>query len=119
MQESVRFLKGVNNVSLLLFGAFEIDYNESHLSLGDLERQMTCAGFPPEDEMRAVLTSSSIRCSVCAENIENNLRTLDGINSINVDQTKKTIEIDFVNSVISLDDIKSNLKEFGYTPDTY
>jgi len=118
VQESVRFLSGVNGVGKLLFGVFEIDYDESHVSLEDIKRQMSIVGFPPEDEMRAELNSSSIQCQVCAGTVKDSLASIDGISSVNVDHKKKTIEIELDNSIISIDEIKSHLAELGFPADT-
>ena len=117
VQESVRFLSGVNNIDKMMFGAFEIEYNESHVSFGDIERQMSIAGFPPEDEMRAELRSKKIMCPVCAKKVTDGLDDLKGIESVNVDVEKKSVDVAFDKSQITLDDIKSKVEELGYPAD--
>ncbi|MCK5744192.1 MAG: heavy-metal-associated domain-containing protein [Caldisericia bacterium] len=117
MQESVGFLQGINKVSKLLFGAFEMDFDESQVSLTRIEHEMSIAGFPAEDEMRAELVCDSIMCMNCANKIKKAIFKMDGVESVIVDVDKKTVAIDFNKSKSSLDDIKAKLVEIGHPAD--
>ncbi len=117
MQESVGFLQGINRVSKLLFGAFEMDFDESQVSLTRIEHEMSIAGFPPEDEMRAELACSSIMCMNCANKVKKAIYEMDGIESVVVDVDKKTVAVDFNKRKTTLDDVKTKLVEIGYPAD--
>lgn len=117
VEESVRFLNGVSKVEKLLFGAFEITFDDKMVKVSEIENQMSIAGYPPEDQMRAEFIVNGIMCEVCAGKVKDGLSTLAGVESVNVNVSKKTVEIDFDKSKQTVDDLKAKLGEIGYPAD--
>ncbi len=101
----------------LLFGAFEIAFDDQAVKVSELESRMSIAGFPPEDEMRVELSVPGIMCEVCAGKVKDNLSVLSGIETVNINIKNKTVAVDFDKSKLTVDDIKNKLSEIGYPAD--
>jgi copper chaperone CopZ len=64
----------------------------------------------------AVLIVKGMKCGGCAQNVENALRTLPGISSVNVDLKTGKVKVDHEGKA-SVDQMKQKIKDAGYKPE--
>lgn len=64
--------------------------------------------------VRTVLKVEGMSCSHCENAIKNSVCALDGVNAVNVDLLDKTVTVEYENSKVSIDRIKSEIKDLGY-----
>ncbi len=65
---------------------------------------------------RVVLEVKDISCSNCAFNIENYLKKMNGVFSVNVHVVTKMVVVKYDSDYIGLDQIKAAIRSVGYTP---
>lgn len=65
---------------------------------------------------RLELYIPDISCASCVANIEKGLKHAGGIVTYNTNLANKTVYIDYVSEVISVDEIKKVISDTGYTP---
>lgn len=57
-----------------------------------------------------------MKCQYCAKHLENELQTLDGINSVKVDVETKLVQIDLANGqTLQEDQLKKTIKNAGFS----
>jgi copper chaperone len=64
--------------------------------------------------MKAAIKVSDISCGHCKTTIENAIKKLQGISYVKADPETKMVNVDFNESIISLDAIKHSIKDSGY-----
>jgi copper chaperone len=64
--------------------------------------------------MKLTLTAPDMSCSHCKMTIEKAVKELTGIKYVNADPDTKKVTVDFDESKVSLDDIKSVIVTAGY-----
>ncbi len=62
----------------------------------------------------ATLGVPGIHCDHCQSSIEGALGELDGVRSASVSVPQRSVEVDYDESVLSIDDIKDTIIEQGY-----
>ena len=64
--------------------------------------------------MKQIVTAPDMSCNHCKITIEKAVKLLPGINQVNADPDTKKVEIDFDDSMVTIDDIKRAIEEAGY-----
>jgi len=64
--------------------------------------------------MKLTLNAPDMSCNHCKMTIENAVKELSGIKSVNADPNSKKVTVDFDENQVSLDDIKSVIMDAGY-----
>lgn len=64
--------------------------------------------------MKKTIPVIGMACVVCAANVENKLRQLQGVNSATVTLSTRTVLVDYDPEVITLDDMKREVSNAGY-----
>lgn len=62
----------------------------------------------------ATLSVPGIHCEHCQSSIEGALAELDGVRSASVSVPDRSVEVDYDESIVSVDDIKDAIVEQGY-----
>lgn len=63
---------------------------------------------------KVTLNVKGMSCGHCVKAIEGNVGALDGVVSVKVDLKAETVDVEFVNQVVSLDKIKETIDDQGY-----
>lgn len=61
-----------------------------------------------------ILNVSGMSCSHCENAIKNAVGNLEGVKGVIVDLTGKTVTVDYDESKVTLDNIKSEIDDQGY-----
>ena len=64
--------------------------------------------------MKKTIPVIGMACAVCATNVENKLRQLQGVSSVSVSLATRTVLVDYDPTVISLEDMKCAVSNAGY-----
>lgn len=64
--------------------------------------------------MKKTIPVIGMACAVCATNVENKLRQLQGVSSVSVSLATRTVLVDYDPTVISLEDMKRAVSNAGY-----
>ena len=59
---------------------------------------------------------SGMSCGHCKMAVESELKDLDGVLSANVNLDAATVEVEYDDSKLNLDDLKAAIEEAGYEP---
>lgn len=64
---------------------------------------------------KIILSVDGMSCSHCENAIKNAVNTLDGVHEVLVNLTEKTVVVDFDNTKVTIDHIKKEIEDQGYT----
>ncbi|MBP7735341.1 MAG: heavy-metal-associated domain-containing protein [Spirochaetes bacterium] len=64
--------------------------------------------------MKQVLLTPDMSCKHCKMTIENAVKGLRGVSNVNADPDTKKVEIDFDETLVTIDAIKRAIEEAGY-----
>lgn len=63
---------------------------------------------------KTIIKVSGMSCAHCEKTITNVLSALDGVSHVNVDLTGNSVAVEYDNSKVSLDVIKTEIVDAGY-----
>lgn len=90
-----------------------VEYDSTKVKLADLERAVTDAGYKVIDE-KVSLKVGGMTCATCVKTIENSLKKLDGISSVNVNLGAERALVTYNPRVTTVTDMKKAIEEAGY-----
>ncbi|MCX6666350.1 MAG: heavy metal translocating P-type ATPase [Euryarchaeota archaeon] len=90
-----------------------VEYDPKKVNPGDIEKAVTKTGYAVIYE-KVVFKIGGMTCAMCAQAIENALKALDGIISVNVNLGSEQAYVTFNSSMISVSDMKKVIEDTGY-----
>ena len=114
IEKSVSNLDGIIDVKLNLGNEIgTVEYDSKKLNLVDIEKAIKDAGYGVINE-KATLKIGGMTCATCVKTIENSLRNLDGIISVNVNLGAEKAFVTYNPKVITISDMKKAIEDAGY-----
>lgn len=114
IEKSVSNLDGIIDVKLNLGNEIgTVEYDSKKLNLVDIEKAIKDAGYGVINE-KATLKIGGMTCATCVKTIENSLRNLDGIISVNVNLGAEKAFVTYNPKVITISDMKKAIEDTGY-----
>jgi copper chaperone CopZ len=66
--------------------------------------------------MKKLITVHGMTCENCRRVVSRGLEEIEGINKATVKLTDRTVEVDFDDKILDLNQIKKHIEELGYDP---
>lgn len=66
--------------------------------------------------MRKIIHVPDLKCDGCVTHLENNLRSIEGVDDVFGDFDSREIVVEYSEELITLDKIKDIIRAVGYTP---
>lgn len=63
---------------------------------------------------KQILQVEGMSCQGCVKSIEKALKQRDGVKNVGIDLSTDTVELDFDENRVSLEELKARIKEAGY-----
>ncbi|MGC9445183.1 MAG: heavy metal translocating P-type ATPase [Candidatus Methanospirareceae archaeon] len=90
-----------------------IAYDPSRVTLTDLERAVTDAGYSVVNES-AIVKIGGMTCAMCVKTIETALRELDGVSAVTVNLSAEKAYVTYNPRLVTLADMKRAIEAAGY-----
>ena len=63
---------------------------------------------------KVILNVEGMSCGHCVKSVEGSVGALNGVNSVKVDLSSASVEVEFNSQVVTLDQIKETIDDQGY-----
>ncbi len=114
IEKSLLHLSGVTNVQVNLGNETAmVEYESAKLNLADLQKAVTDAGYRVVNE-KITLKIGDMTCAACAKTVENALKKLDGISSVNVNVGAEKVYITYNPRMTTAAEMKKAVEGAGY-----
>ena len=90
-----------------------VEYDSTLLKLTDLEKAVTDAGYEVIND-KVVLKIGGMTCAMCVKTIEDTIKRLDGISSVNVNLSAEKAHITYNPKMTTVAEMKRAIEEAGY-----
>ncbi|MGB3346094.1 MAG: heavy metal translocating P-type ATPase [Candidatus Humimicrobiia bacterium] len=114
IEKSVSKLDGVIDVKLNLGNETGmVEYEPKKLKIYDIEKAITDVGYRVINE-KATIKIGGMTCATCVKTIENSLKGLDGVVSVNVNLGAEKAFVTYNPKVVKISDMKKAIEGAGY-----
>ncbi len=114
IEKSVSNLDGIIDVKLNLGNETgTVEYDSKKLNLVDIEKAIKDAGYGVINE-KVTVKIGGMTCATCVKTVENSLKGLDGIVTVNVNLGAEKAFITYNPKVITISDMKEAIEDAGY-----
>ena len=114
IEKSLVSLPGVLNVQVNLGNEIAfVEYNPTHVNLGDLEKAITDVGYSMVTE-KVVIKIGGMTCATCEKTVTDALQRLDGIIKVSVNLATEKATVTYNPRMISLVEMKKTVDDTGY-----
>jgi Cu+-exporting ATPase len=114
IQKSLLGTEGVTGADVNLgTESASIEYDSSRVTLADLERGVTDAGYSVVHES-AIVKVGGMTCVMCAKTIETALQGLDGVSAVTVNLGAEKAYVTYNPRLVTLADMKHAIEAAGY-----
>jgi len=90
-----------------------VEYDSTLLKLTDLEKAVTDAGYEVIND-KVMLKIGGMTCAMCVKTIEDTIKRLDGISSVNVNLSAEKAHITYNPKMTTVAEMKRAIEEAGY-----
>jgi Cu+-exporting ATPase len=112
IEEGLKNIKGIEEVKVN-FSLEKAEIIGENLNLTEIKNKVEDLGYNVVTS-KLTIPISGMTCIGCAQRIENTLRKLDGVIKADVNFAKEELYIEYIPTLISLNDIKKVIKDLGY-----
>ena len=112
IEEGLKNIKGIEEVKVN-FSLEKAEIIGENLNLTEIKNKVEDLGYNVVTS-ELTIPISGMTCIGCAQRIENTLRKLDGVIKADVNFAKEELYIEYIPTLISLNDIKKVIKDLGY-----
>jgi Cu+-exporting ATPase len=107
-------LRGVE-ISNVNFAAEQavVSFNSDITSVSEITKKIHDSGYKVPAEQRD-LPVTGMTCANCASNIEKALKKMSGVIVASVNFASERVSVEFISSIVSLDEIISEIRKIGY-----
>jgi len=114
IEKSILSLEGISNAQVNLgTETVIIEYDSTKLTLTDIEKAVTDAGYKVINE-EVNLKIGGMTCAMCVKTIENALVRLDGIVSANINLGTQKAYVTYNPGIITVSEMKKAIEDAGY-----
>lgn len=114
MNRAGRLWLWISTLFVLLFAAFPIYSGPvANLLLSDRSNAPGSAA-QAEESKRVSFAVDGMTCASCAKSVENKLRALKGVQTVNVSYEKSRADLEFDPKAVTVDQLEKAIQEAGY-----
>ncbi|HLF87248.1 MAG TPA: heavy metal translocating P-type ATPase, partial [Nitrospiria bacterium] len=116
IEEGLSGLSGVKNASVN-FAAERVSLtiDPEKMGLGDIVSAVSDLGYEVKTD-KASIPISGMSCASCVSKVESAIKGLDGVISAQVNLATERGTVEYIPTILSLDEIKRAIIDIGYTP---